>query len=196
MPLRILTVCTHNRTRSVMMAALLDSLLTERLGPGIAEIASAGFGTEGLPAISDAVSAMRRRGIDVSEHRSRSTTASLVDAADLIVVAERHHVVKVAALSSWAFPRTMTLPELLDRAAAAAIEQPQPAAPSTLSGAVRSWAATLTSSRTASSFLREPVPELADPTGSSARSFEAAVVAIERQCTELADAVAQVTQRS
>ena len=33
-PLRILTVCSHNRTRSVMMAALFESMLTERLGAG------------------------------------------------------------------------------------------------------------------------------------------------------------------
>ena len=33
-PLRILTVCSHNRTRSVMMAAMLQAKLIERLGDG------------------------------------------------------------------------------------------------------------------------------------------------------------------
>ena len=95
-PLRILTVCSHNRTRSVMMAALLDQLLTERLGADSVVVRSSGFGPPGLPAIDDAVRAMRRRGLDVSHHRSTTTTSALVDGADLIITAERDHVVKIA----------------------------------------------------------------------------------------------------
>jgi protein-tyrosine phosphatase len=193
--LRILTVCSHNRTRSVMMAALLQSLLTERLGAGAALVRSSGFGPEGLPAIDDAVAAMRRRRLDVSDHRSRSTTAELIDAADLVVVAERDHVVKVAALSPSAFRRTLTLPELLERAGsviAGVHGAPSPLATT----AVRAWAEALTADRSAAAYLRTPVPELADPTGSSARSFEAAAVAIERQCSELADMLTAVTRAS
>ena len=175
-PVRILAVCTHNRTRSVMMAALLESMLTDRLGPGAVDVGSSGFGPEGIAAISDAVAAMSRRGLDVSGHRSRSTTAELVDAADVIVTAERDHVVKIAALSRSAFARAVTLPELLGRAADA---PPSPAA-----GGVRAWAESLTADRTAATYLRAPIPEVADPTGSSTRAFEAAAAEIERQCSE------------
>ncbi|HSL73915.1 MAG TPA: hypothetical protein VK853_05595 [Ilumatobacteraceae bacterium] len=176
-PLRILTVCTHNRTRSVMTAALLESMLTDRLGAGRVTVRSSGFGPEGIAAIDDAVSAMARRGLDVSAHRSRSTTVALVDGADVIVTAERDHVVKIAALSREAFARAMTLPELLARAA----DGPAPR----VAGGVRPWIESLTAERTAGVYLREPIPEVADPTGSAARSFEAAVVEIERQCREL-----------
>jgi protein-tyrosine phosphatase len=159
-----------------MMAALLESMLTEWLGPGRVTVRSSGFGPEGIPAIDDAVAAMQRRGIDVSEHRSSATTADLVNGADVIVTAERDHVVKIAALSPPAFARAMTLPELLSRAAGAEV------APH--GEGVRPWVEALTAGRTAGAYLREPIVEVADPTGSSPRAFEAAVVEIERQCAE------------
>jgi protein-tyrosine-phosphatase len=176
-PLRILTVCSHNRTRSVMMAALLDQLLTERLGAGGVVVRSSGFGPPGLPAIDDAVRAMRRRGLDVSHHRSTATTPALVDGADLIITAERDHVVKIASLSPAAFRRSLTLPEFLERAAV------DPAARN--DGGVRTWVESLTAGRTAAGYLRDRIPEVADPTGSSPRVFEAATAEIERQCAEV-----------
>jgi protein-tyrosine phosphatase len=181
-PLRILTVCSHNRTRSVMMAALLDSMLTARLGEGAAELRSSGFGPAGLPPIVDAVEAMRRRGLDISGHRSTATTAALVDGADLILTAERDHVVKIAALSPDAFERAMTLPEFL-----AASSPVDPGVD------IRTAVASLSRRRTASGYLREPVPEIVDPTGSSPRLFEAVVVVIEQQCR---DAAAWLAARS
>ena len=180
--LRILTVCSHNRTRSVMMAALLESMLTERLGRVI--VRSSGFGPVGIPAIDDAVDAMKRRGLDVSPHRSASTTLALVDGADVIITAEREHVVKIAALSPSAFARTMTLPELLSRAGDV------PRAPH--GAGVRAWVESLTAPRTAGAYLREPVVEVADPTGLLPRAFEAAVVNIERQCGEASALLARV----
>jgi protein-tyrosine phosphatase len=182
-PLRILTVCTYNRTRSVMMASLLQSQLDQRLGPGRARVSSSGFASEGWPAIDQAVTAMARRGFDVSGHRSRSTTLELVEEADLIVTAERDHVVRVAALSPAAFARTMTLPEALARAGDLV---------GGAAGDLRAWAESLTTGRTAAVYLREPVPEVADPTGSAGRPFESAVALIERQCTELSALVVEV----
>ncbi|HYN33197.1 MAG TPA: hypothetical protein VES40_11275 [Ilumatobacteraceae bacterium] len=181
-PLRILTVCSHNRTRSVMMAALFESMLTERLGRVI--VRSSGFGPEGIPAIDDAVAAMKRRGLDVSQHRSGSTTPELVNGADVIITAERDHVVKIAALSPSAFARAMTLPELLARAGDV------PDAPD--GAGVRAWVESLTASRTAAAYLREFVAEVADPTGLTPRAFESAVVSLERQCGEASALLARV----
>jgi protein-tyrosine phosphatase len=183
-PPRILTVCTHNRTRSVMMAAMLDAMLTQRLGEGAVEIDSSGFGPTDLQAIDDAVDAMKRRGLDVSAHRSSTTTAALVDRADLILTAERDHVVKIAALSPDAFRRSMTLPEFLAAAAAAGAGSDTD---------LRSWVRSLTEQRTAGAYLRASVPEVVDPTGSPRRAFEAAVVELEQQCREV---VAYLAMRS
>jgi protein-tyrosine phosphatase len=167
-----------------MMAAMLDAMLAERLGGGAAKISSSGFGPEDIPAIDDAVDAMRRRGVDVSGHRSSTTTASLVDDADLILTAERAHVVKIAALSPDAFRRALTLPEFL----AAAAHGGEDAATD-----LRAWVRSLTEQRTASEYLRAAVPEVADPTGSPPRAFEAAVVALEQQCREVAALVVAQT---
>jgi len=169
-----------------MMAALLDALLTDRLGPGAAFVRSSGFGPEGIPAIDAAVAAMQRRGLDVSTHRSCTTTPALVDGADVIITAERAHVVKIAALSPSAFRRAMTLPELIARTADAPRD--------TSAASVSEWVMSLTAARTAGAYLREPVPEVADPTGSMPRTFEAAVVGIERQCIDVSDVLARVAR--
>jgi protein-tyrosine phosphatase len=190
-PLRILTVCTHNRTRSVMMASLLQSQLEQRLGPGWASVSSSGFAPGGWPAIDEAVAAMARRGLDVSGHRSRSTTLEMVEEADLIVTAERDHVVRVAALSPAVFARTMTLPEALARAGDP-VGGPVGVLTGGAGGDLRTWAESLTTGRTAAVYLRQQVAEIADPTGTAGRPFEAAVVQIERQCTELSVLVAHV----
>lgn len=162
-----------------MTAAMLESMLGQRVGPHGVVVRSSGFGPVGLPAIDDAVDAMRRRGLDVSEHRSRATTARLVDGADVILTAERDHVVQIAALSRDAFRRAMTLPEFLVRAA------DSDAAPDG-AASLRGWVEALTSDRVAGDYLRGEVPEIDDPTGSVRRVFDAAVVALERQCVEAA----------
>ena len=93
-----------------MIEALLTSMLSERLGEDSVDVRSSGFGPVGLPPIDEAVEAMRRRGLDVSSHRSSATTREVVESADVILAAERQHVVKIAALSPDAFRRAMTLP--------------------------------------------------------------------------------------
>lgn len=177
---RILAVCTHNRTRSVMMAALLQSMLDERLGAGAVVVESAGVGPPDLPPIPDAVDAMAQRGLDISEHLSRPVTREIVDGADLILTAERDHVVRVATTSPGAFAKTMTLPELIDRASA----------PEAGGDDFDSWLASITGARTTASYLREVVGEIEDPTGSAPRAFAAAVDRLSEQCSIAADLLA------
>lgn len=166
-----------------MMAALLESMLGTRLDTGSVTVRSSGFGPVGLPAIDDAIAAMKRRGLDVSAHRSQATTTSLVDGADVIVTAERDHVVRIAALSPSAFPRAMTLPEFLTRATSADVDR---------TVAPRDWVESVSSGRTAGEYLRAPIEEVQDPTGSMPKAFERAVVTIERQCDELSQLLAHV----
>ncbi len=173
-----------------MSAALLDAMLGEMLGVGAVTVRSSGFGQVGLPAIPDAVAAMARRGLDVSEHRSASTTVELVDGADVILTAERSHVVKIAALSPAAFRRAVTLPELLARAADVdgSIGRDDP-------DGVARWMEQLTADRGAADYLRAAVPEVADPTGSAPRAFEEAVKRIEQQCREAATLISMAAHR-
>jgi protein-tyrosine-phosphatase len=172
-----------------MIEAMLDSMLRERLGAGSVDVHSSGFGPVGLPPIDEAVEAMRRRGVDISSHRSTATTRELVERADVILTAERQHVVKIAALSPDAFRQAMTLPEFLAAAASSASGEADEA------DGVRSWIRSITEHRTASAYLREPVPEVADPTGSVSRVFESAVVTIEQQCREVAALLVSAAER-
>jgi protein-tyrosine phosphatase len=165
-----------------MMAAMLESMLGERLGTGRVVMTSAGFGPIGIPAIEDAVDAMRRRQLDVAGHRSQQVTADLLGEVDVVLTAEREHVVKIAALSPSRFRVTMTLPEFLQRA----VTDPFGAG-DVLSG----WLTGLTAERTAGQYLRDDINEIADPTGSSPRVFEAAVVTLEQQCVEASGLLAR-----
>lgn len=106
---RVLVVCAHNRTRSVMAGALLQSYL----GDGF-EVETAGFGPSGLPAMPEAVELLAERGLDVSGHRSTTLTPALVGRADVVLTAEKSQVLAVVADLGGDFDRTFTLPEYLE----------------------------------------------------------------------------------
>lgn len=205
--MRLLTVCTHNRTRSVMMAALLGRDIDERLGSEVVEIRSSGFVRAGLPPIDPAVEAMARRGLDVAGHRSAMSDITLLDGADLIITAERDHVIRIATRSPTAYRRAMTLPELLQRVTDVPLHTGDASggqAPLTDTAGVadasagdgpelvRAWAESLTADRSAQEYLRRDVPEVADPTGSLPRAFDQAVVDLEHQCRQAADILARL----
>lgn len=160
-----------------MMAAMFEQGLGARLGADRVLVQSAGFGPPGLPAIADAVDAMGRRNLDVSAHRSQQVSADLVQGVDVVLTAERDHVVKIAALSPQAFRYSMTMPEFLRLASGL---------PSGDRQGLTEWLQSLTADRSASGYLRADVDEINDPTGSAARVFERAVVELEQQCAETA----------
>jgi protein-tyrosine-phosphatase len=176
--LKILTVCTHNRTRSVMAMAMIQDGLDRRLGERRAIVHSLGFGPEGEPAIDDAVDAMRKRGLDVSSHRSRQVTTPRIEPANLILTAEVDHVVKIATESTTAYRRTFTLPEFLMRAAADPVAE---------SRSLAAWTADLTADRTPAEYLQGSTPEVWDPTGSSRRRFAEQVEVISTMCDQVVD---------
>jgi protein-tyrosine-phosphatase len=96
-----------------MTMAMLQRMLDERLGRGVVAVRSLGFGPEDMASIPDAVDAMKRRSLDTSGHRSRKVTKDNIEPADLVLTSERDHVVKIAAISTDAYRRTMTMPEFL-----------------------------------------------------------------------------------
>ena len=92
-----------------MMAGLLRRHLGEL---GIeAVVDSAGLKPGGEPAMDRAVRLLADIGIDVSAHLSRRLSDDDVAAADLILTAERDHVVSIAGMWPTAFRHTFTLPE-------------------------------------------------------------------------------------
>ncbi|MEM1332913.1 MAG: hypothetical protein AAGG08_05590, partial [Actinomycetota bacterium] len=169
-------VCTHNRTRSVMMEALLQAGFDRALGEGAVMVRSLGFGPEGEPPIADAVDEMAERDLDVTHHESRQVNEARVGPADLIITSEKEHVVKIADVAPDAFRRTFTLPELCRAMSADPIVGQR---------TLPEWIHSLSASRTPSAYLAADVPEVDDPTGEPKRVFAAAAARIESMCDEV-----------
>jgi protein-tyrosine-phosphatase len=86
----VLFVCTANRSRSPVAAAIFKRELTSRNLESDWRVASAGtWTTDGLPATPDALSAARQMGLDLSSHRSSTITAQAIHDSDLVVVMEQ-----------------------------------------------------------------------------------------------------------
>jgi protein-tyrosine phosphatase len=173
--LRILAVCSFNRVRSVAMAGHLRTQLRARRTD--AHVVGAGFGPAGEPPLPDVVAALAHVGIDVSGYRSRTVDRGLIAGADLIVTAERLHVVRLSEDDTDVFARTFTLPELVTLAEATG---PRRGAP------LEEWVRAVGASRTPASFLASNVQEIADPTGLSSATVAASVADIGEWCRRLA----------
>jgi protein-tyrosine-phosphatase len=92
---RILFVCYGNLCRSVLAEALAKKLKAER---GLDHLALASAGIGALPdyqAPQQIVDVAKERGLDVTEHRSRTLSPSLIDWADLVLVMESYMMDKI-----------------------------------------------------------------------------------------------------
>lgn len=106
--MNILFVCTGNTCRSPMAAAIMNKLAVEN-GLDV-RIESAGlFAAEGEPASPEAIEALKKYDIDLSDHRSQQITPELIEKSDLIItMTEAHKFV----LQDVAKEKTVTVCEL------------------------------------------------------------------------------------
>lgn len=111
---KILLVCTGNLCRSSMAEALAEKILKEKFPDKRERVSFSSAGVsamEGLPAIQDAVEALRSRGIDLGNHRSRILTTELAQEADLILTMTRDQKERVKLIAPDVANRVFTLKE-------------------------------------------------------------------------------------
>lgn len=175
MTTRLLTVCSYNRARSVLAEFLLRRALADADVDAV--VIGAGFASAGEPPLASTASTLRRMGIDVGNYRSRRVTPELVREADLVLTAERLHVMRIAEDDPGVFERCFTFPEFV-----AAAEQSGPRA----GKPVRAWVAGAAPGRTHATFLSRHAPEVADPAGRSDQMFGATAAELESLSRRLA----------
>jgi len=168
--LQVLAVCTHNRTRSVIMGALLQQQV-ERADRSIA-VSSAGCSERGgEPPTHEAVRLLAARNIDVSGHLSHFLSKPGVTGADLIVTAEHHHVITIAGRWPEVYDRTFTLPEIVELG-----ERVGPRGERTH----RQWLGAVHTERPSPiDYLDHDVGEIADPTGGSPKQWSTCFTQID-----------------
>lgn len=104
-PSRVLVLCTANRCRSPLAAALLRA----RLEGSDAVVTSAGYLPGGEPVPQDGVAIAATVGLDLSAHRSSQVSAAMLQDADLVLTAGREHARDAVALVPDVWPRVFTL---------------------------------------------------------------------------------------
>ena len=177
-PLRILCVCTYNRTRSVLAGALLEGHCRS-LGLA-AEVATAGIMENDRPPTGHAIDLLAERGVDVRAYRSRVVSEALVAAADLVVTAEREHVVWIAGRWREAFQFTFVLPEIVSRAADVGGRDGRP---------MPEWLELVDAGRPRGlAYLEaDDIADIADPTGLDDRHWAQTVARIDHLTHRLAE---------
>lgn len=113
---KILFVCSGNTCRSPLAEGIAKSIFPRNLEEDV-EILSAGSSAiEGLPASPLAVQVAIEHGIDLSHHKSRLLSRSLVKQADLIVTMSEKHKQTVGILQPSALERTHLLTDFCENA--------------------------------------------------------------------------------
>jgi protein-tyrosine phosphatase len=109
----VLLVCTANRCRSPIAAAVLR----QRLPAGSEVVVdSAGLMDEAaMPVPDEGIALMRRYGLNLENHRSRTITIRDLRDHDLVLGMTRGHVRDLLALEPGAFARIFTLKDFVHR---------------------------------------------------------------------------------
>ena len=88
--MNILFVCTGNTCRSAMAAAIMDKIAVENDLDVFIESAGI-FAEEGMGASENAIKALAKYGIDLTNHRTQPVTEDLIKQCDLILTMTQAH---------------------------------------------------------------------------------------------------------
>ena len=90
-PFRVLFVCSGNTCRSPMAEGILKNLLPAEYKDKISVTSAGTLGLWEMPASDLAVAVAAEHNIDLSGHRSRGLTRSLLETCDLVLCMAREH---------------------------------------------------------------------------------------------------------
>lgn len=172
--LHVAFVCTGNRFRSPLAAALLEDE-TGELPVEVASLGTLELGPE--PALPEAVAIARELGLDLSSHRAHRIRPGELRDADLVVGFERKHVVASVVDGGAAIERTFTLPELVGL-----LDNSE-------TGASARARIRRAHERRPPGFRDGPLPELQDPLGRSAPEQRKIASDVEAMVQRLAAAL-------
>ena len=151
---------------------MAEALLRERLRQlGVdANVTSAGELSGGAPASGGSVRMMAARGLDLTQHVSRTVSVAELRRADLILAMARRHLRFAVGLAPEVFSRTFTVKELARRGTAIGPRRHGQSLPD--------WLATAHDGRTTASLLGDDrADDVADPIGKPDPEY--AVTALE-----------------
>lgn len=130
-----------------------------------ATVRSAGLLDDGIPASANSVDILARRGLDLTDHRSRVMTRRELRASDLVLGMAREHVREAVVLAPDIWPRAFTLKELVRRG--------QAIGPRSSHQTPADWIAQAGAGRTTSELMGgSDEDDVADPYGLSLPNYE------------------------
>jgi protein-tyrosine phosphatase len=165
------------------MAAAFFAVGTQGV-PDAVEVTSAGLPSEGEPTPTQCppgvLEAMAPYGIDLSTHRSRELTETLLSESDLIIGMGTRHVQEAVLLDPSCWKRTFKLKELVRRGDAVG--------PRRADLGIPQWIESVQGDRTRASLVhRSSAEEVADPYGGTPEQYRSTA-------TELGELVVRLTR--
>jgi protein-tyrosine phosphatase len=160
-----------------MAAALMRDRASRCAAP--VHVQSAGFLTTQQPPPAGTLEAMRRRGLDLSAHRSRTVTAAMLERNDIVIGMTRAHVWEAAVLVPEVLSRTFVLGELVrlnEEVGHRRVGEP-----------LHEWVGRLHAQRRHGEHHSRREDEIPDPMGRGRRTHERVARQIERLVLQLGD---------